>query len=95
MVNRRSLALAPSDAWSAELRRRVTEATPIAVARRAKLSRTSVWYAVSKGQRRASLATLVKIVDALNRMDPDRPMAPPYLVVDGPGSDTWKLAVRR
>lgn len=95
MVNRRSVALEPSAAWLAELRRRVTEATPMVVARRAKLSRTAVWYAVAKGQRRASLATLVKIVDTLNRLTPDAPMPPPYLVVDGPGSDTWKLASRR
>lgn len=87
--------------YVAELRRRVEAAGVLKVAKKARMSRTTLWAALADrkpqdGNRaRASYGAVERARLALAALDPDgEPMPPPFLPVGGPRSPTWKLARR-
>jgi hypothetical protein len=87
--------------WLAELRRRCEAAGVTAVAKRARMSRTTLWAALTDrkprpaeaNQARASYKAVERARRALTALTPDdAPMPPPFLAVGGPRTMTWQIA---
>ncbi len=89
--------------WLAELRRRCEAAGVTAVAKRARMSRTTLWAALTDrkprpddtNQARASYKAVERARRALAALVPDDPMPPPFIAVGGPRTMTWQLATGR